>query len=78
MGIGSLLLAAWLEIVDAMSDAPAGDGEKARGVFVKASSKGKGLYEKFGWKTISMLELDMKPWGIEEGFTSWNMVRALK
>lgn len=77
MGIGSKLLTAWLEIVNTASDAQAADGEKERGVFVKASSKGKGLYEKFGWKTISALELDLKQWGVDEVLTVWNMVRGL-
>ncbi|PBP28388.1 GNAT family acetyltransferase [Diplocarpon rosae] len=65
-GVGSLLLANWLTEVDAL------DGK----TFVRASLKGRSLYERFGWIQEGIWSLDVSGWGRDEPIINYNMVRA--
>jgi hypothetical protein len=51
-------------------------------MYVKSSRVGKGLYERFGWKVIGDkrekgFKVELKDYGVEEGYVSWDMVREL-
>lgn len=65
MGIGSKLMEEWLKTVDV-------DG---RAVYILASVKGKGMYEKHGAKEVGFLETDLSEFGVEKPYQNFNMVR---
>ena len=67
-GIGRQLIEKFLEEVDR-------DGEP---VFLNASSSGKPLYEKYGWKTLKVNTYDLTEFGQPEGYTSTAMRREGK
>jgi hypothetical protein len=51
-------------------------------MYVKSSRVGKGLYERFGWKVIGDegekgFKVELKDYGVEEGYVSWDMVREV-
>lgn len=52
-GLGTLLIREGLT---------AADGDNAR-TYIEASPKGLGLYQKFGWKEIDDIVIDMRPHG---------------
>lgn len=64
-GVGSILVKKFLESVDA-------DHAKC---YVHSSRTGKLLYEKFGFKTMGLVSVDLKEFGDYEPYTSWNMLR---
>lgn len=53
-------------------------------MYVRSSRVGKGLYEKFGWKVMREEEgekgfkIELKDYGLEEDYTTWDMVRDLQ
>jgi predicted acetyltransferase len=67
-GIGKQLLEKFLEEVDR-------DGEP---VFLRASSSGKPLYEKYGWTTLKEVTYDLAEYGQPEGYTNTAMRREGK
>lgn len=69
-GIGSLLLDKWFS--DVKID------EKEAPAFVVSSAYGKGLYEKYGWKEVKAIHVPLKDYGVEEGYTTWCMIREPK
>ena len=64
-GVGSMLVKKFLESVDA-------DNAKC---YVHASRIGKSLYEKFGFKTMGVVTVDLKEFGDYEPYTTWDMQR---
>ncbi|CAL3964327.1 unnamed protein product [Diplocarpon coronariae] len=64
-GVGSLLLAKWFTEVDASEGT----------TFVRASAKGRGLYQRFGWVQQGIWSLDVSAWGRDEPIINYNMVR---
>jgi len=51
---------------------------QGEGVYLLSSLKGKGLYEKFGWKVVKRVETDFTKWGRETPHPNWHMVREAK
>ena len=51
------------------------DGEP---VFLRASSSGKPLYEKYGWTTLKEVTYDLAEYGQPEGYTNTAMRREGK
>jgi ribosomal protein S18 acetylase RimI-like enzyme len=64
-GVGSMLLKKFLESFDA-------DHAKC---YVHSSRFGKSLYEKFGFKTMGVLAIDLQEFGDYEPYTTWDMQR---
>ena len=64
-GVGSMLVKKFLESVDA-------DHAKC---YVHSSRFGKSLYEKFGFKTMGVLAIDLQEFGDYEPYTTWDMQR---
>lgn len=58
----------WLEEVD----------EDGRGVYIRSSRKGKGLYEKFGAKEAGILDTELGDFGVSVPYRNWNMLREGK
>jgi hypothetical protein len=49
-------------------------------MYVRSSRAAKGLYEGFGWKVIGDegekgFKVELKDYGVQEGYVSWDMVR---
>ncbi|KAG4436038.1 hypothetical protein IFR05_008470 [Cadophora sp. M221] len=69
MGIGKRMLEWGLKLVD----------EEGLETYIDASPEGKGLYEKMGWKTTNILDVDLKKWGgKDEISTAYSMVRPVQ
>ena len=64
-GVGSMLVRKFLESVDA-------DHAKC---YVHSSRTGKSLYEKFGFKMMGIVAIDLKEFGDYEPYTTWDMQR---
>lgn len=50
------------------------DADHARS-YVHGSRIGKSLYEKFGFKTLGVIPVDLKEFGDYETYTTWDMLR---
>ncbi len=92
LGIGSRLISNWLaEYVDAVDVPPENgnpkyEGLAGKGAYLRASAKGRGLYEKFGWRVKSSWKIPLTGW-LEDGeeakkkytdnvvYENWNMIR---
>ncbi|KAI6717169.1 hypothetical protein JHW43_000344 [Diplocarpon mali] len=59
------LLAKWFTEVDASEGT----------TFVRASAKGRGLYQRFDWVQQGIWSLDVSAWGRDEPIINYNMVR---
>ena len=69
-GIGAAMLKVVTEEVDRR-------GEK---MFVNSSEAGKGLYEKFGWRSFGRFgeaRMDLSEFGIKTPYSTWDMVREI-
>ena len=64
-GVGSMLVKKFLESVDA-------DHAEC---YVHSSRFGKPLYEKFGFKMMGVVTIDLKEFGDYEPYTTWDMQR---
>ena len=64
-GIGSLLVKKFLESVDT-------DHAKC---YVHSSETGKALYEKFGFKVIGLVTVDLREFGDYDPYMAWDMQR---
>lgn len=64
-GVGSMLIRKFLESVDA-------DHGKC---YVLSSTLAKALYERFGFKLLGAVSVDLKEFGDYETYTTWNMLR---
>lgn len=64
-GVGSMLTRKFLEFVDAAHAKS----------YVHASRIGKSLYEKFGFKTLGVVAVDLKEFGDYEPYTTWDLER---
>jgi len=64
-GVGSMLVKKFLKSVDA-------DYAKC---YVHSSRNGKPLYEKFGFKMMGVVTIDLKELGDYEPYTTWDMKR---
>jgi GNAT superfamily N-acetyltransferase len=64
-GVGSMLVKKFLETVDA---------NHAK-CYVRSSKMGKSVYEKFGFKVLGVLSVDLKEFGDYEPSTTWNLQR---
>jgi predicted N-acetyltransferase YhbS len=64
-GVGSMLVKKCLESVDA---------NHAK-CYVHSSRAGKSLYEKFGFKMMGVVTIDLKEFGDYEPHTTWDMQR---
>jgi predicted N-acetyltransferase YhbS len=64
-GVGSMLIKKFLESVDA-------DHAKC---YVVSSRTGKPVYERFGFKMMGVVAVDLKEFGDYEPYTTWNMQR---
>ena len=68
-GAGSMLMKSFLEKVDE-------DGWEC---YVEASPRGRGLYEKFGFRVVRALDIELSPWGKQgEWRNNVAMVREAK
>lgn len=48
---------------------------EVKGQYLRATKEGQELYEKSGWKSVGMLELDLSELGRQgEVVRSWNMI----
>ncbi|KAK0128243.1 hypothetical protein ONS95_000220 [Cadophora gregata] len=67
-GIGKRLLEWGLKLVD----------DEGLETYIDASPEGRGLYEKLGWKTINVLDMDLSKWGgKDERSTAYSMIRPI-
>ncbi|KUJ23282.1 uncharacterized protein LY89DRAFT_177897 [Mollisia scopiformis] len=65
-GIGAKMMQEWLKPID----------EDGRPLYIFASVKGKGLYEKFGCKVVGTLNTNLKDFGVEQlPHPNFHMVR---
>jgi GNAT superfamily N-acetyltransferase len=62
MGIGGKLLDWGLAKCDS----------EGRDCWIDATKEGKGLYEKFGWKEVSVITLELEKWGGPKGSVYYN------
>ncbi|KAL2063635.1 hypothetical protein VTL71DRAFT_5440 [Oculimacula yallundae] len=66
MGVGKRMLEWGLQLVD----------EEGLETYIDASPEGKGLYEKMGWRTTNVIDVDLKKWGGKDEIeTAYSMVR---
>lgn len=64
-GVGSMLIRTFLESVDATHAK----------CYVHSSRTGKSLYEKFGFKVLGVVSVDLKEFGDYEPYTTWDLQR---
>jgi len=64
-GLGTALLKEFTKKLD----------EQRAGCFLRASSVGKGLYEKFGWRVLGEHRPDLSEWGYSKEYVSYYMRR---
>ncbi|KAG4412111.1 hypothetical protein IFR04_014760 [Cadophora malorum] len=67
-GLGKQMLEWGLKLVD----------DEGLETYIDASPEGKGLYERLGWKTINVLDVDLNKWGgKDEISTAYSMIRPV-
>ena len=64
-GLGTALLREFTKVLD----------EKKMGCYLRSSSMGKGLYERFGWRVLGVHKPDLKRWGYDKEYTGYYMRR---
>ena len=66
-GIGAALLNTVLKEVDRR-------GEK---IYVHSSEMGRRVYEKLGWKVFGTQVMDLRKYGVEEVYVTWDLIREV-
>lgn len=67
-GLGTALLEEFTKVLD----------ERKVGCYLRGSSMGRGLYERFGWRVLAIHRPDLKKWGYGEEYVSYHMRRDAK